>query len=280
MTNASVYYPHGGTHFLAHYWTYNERGHIMLARTEDAILHMAKTIFAEANDAELKAYQEVEIVAPPPSFFVLRDQAEMEERISHFAIDIRCRLKDLLDAKKELPAPFLACAEYDPDEPEYHNGEYDIAYHFDCKNCKDRIITSMSDAEVFEKYGAEWEKLHPYKPPVRNKVVPSRAQTANDGEELNYVWPNFGHHQGGIELRKMDKDSFFLAQFVHSSALFFYRLIQEKDSSALKAILTAEAGQAKAKEKQHDQQWKIDQEKEDRERMEETLSFFKSMEPK
>lgn len=201
-----VYYSGGGQKYLLHWWTYNERGHIILASSQESLLATAKRIFQKYPDAEIRDYLRVEIVAPSNRLSEVAAAYEYQQAVSTFEIDLVCSLKELIESGKKLPEPFKDCEKYDlkdkdnrqkPDRWMYEN-------HYDCQNCRDRIVFPYPIKEMYDLYGKLWQAINPSerRKPKDERVL-SRARLPNNNEKLWIVRGVFGHHLGGIEIEEL-----------------------------------------------------------------------------
>lgn len=276
-----VYYPHGGPHFLLYWWTYNERGHVILSRTEGGIEPAIMRVSKEHTDAEIRAFMEIDIVAPSKAQCELAAAFALKDRIAAFHHEVIWRLREVIKSKKPLPSQFVLCTKYETDEDDAVNkDEWANETHYSCKNCYETIrLVDMTKEELYAKYHEAWEKLFPLKRYVDPKRVLSRATPAKDDEELYFADAVFGHHCSGIELNPVDR-TISLADYwpahLTSHLLFLFRKTRDLDAKKFQSILERQQRAREDFRKQTEKARVARQKKEERAQIEAVLSFFGS----
>lgn len=230
-----VYYPHGGKHFLLHWWSYNERGNIILNTNESSLQFVAEKVFQEHTDAEIKAYWEIDIVAPSEQMQQAAAKEKHRDEINLFHTILIAQLRDLLEAKETLPSLFQVCTSYEVEEEDNEPSEWGRERHYGCKNCSETICCSLSKEELHAKYYQAWREKFPthFSSYINPKSVVSRADLAKDGEELFYAdTSSFGHHGQGVELKQFDPE-----YPCYTDNLFWFRKVKELDHSSFSSAL-------------------------------------------
>lgn len=285
-----VYYPGGGKLLLLHWWTYDERGHVVLAPTERDLQAIAKRVFDEHTDAEIRAYCEIDVVAPSARLCALAVAHTLRENIESFHLEVLLPMREALSEGKELPAPFARCASYEPYEPEENpspeHEEWLRSTHYGCRNCRETVqLVGMTPAELYARYHAAWRETHPVREHNDRKRVVSRAPAALDDEPLWAACADFGHHASGIVLGAIDLDedpsctingqpSSSRPAALSDRVLFFFRRGVDRDPGIFQAMLD----QAKVAAEKRQTDWSDEQgaerERETRERIDGTIAFF------
>lgn len=237
LSDLKVYYPHGGHHFLLHWWSYNERGHIILARTQDGIISTAKSVFKKHTDAEIKAYIEIDIVAPSELMHKQAKEAAIQERIDSLYFEVIHRLRFAIASGKNLPKQFAICTKYNPGKHDRGRKESTDTEHYSCKSCSNRIklARGMTKEKLYNQYNDEWSKAFPVKQYTNPKHVLSCAEPVQDTKGLYFVEGCFGHHCTGLVLEKA-KERDFPPSYLNDP-LFFYHKIRELDSTDIQSML-------------------------------------------
>lgn len=276
-----VYYPHGGKHFLLHWWTYNDRGHIVLAKTEDHVLDIAIRVFEKHPDAEIRDYMEVEIVAPPTLYSTQAEALALRDRIDNFHSEVFYRLREVVEAKKTIPPQFEVCTIYEPEYEQEKEDEWAVRTHYSCKNCFEKIkMPSMNKTQLYEKYSEAWRKSFPRGKFVDEKLVVSQAETAKDDEELFFANAAFGHHSSGIELNKIEQKKIdptldYRPPYLSGNAIFFFRKIRDVDSKGLQELLDQQKKIIKERENNQEKSRTAKRKKDELVEIEATLAFFR-----
>lgn len=239
--------PLGGEFHLLYWWTHNERGHVLLARSEQGLLTSAARIFAEHPHAKIHAREKVEIVAPPLHFVELAERYDREDRIEQFHSEVVARLARARDAGQSLPAPLATCSRYESElDVDEESRDWAFASHYGCRNCHDGIVLGMTKKELFERYAARWDTFfsssYASSPAEAKERVPSRGRVASADEPLWYAWADFGHHANGIVLERVvvDPRDIDRPRYLSSEVLFFYRMIASFDATRLVLMLRGE----------------------------------------
>lgn len=267
-----VYYPLGGKKFLLHWWSYYERGNIILSDSEQSLDVVARKVFHEHPDAEIKGFYEIEIVAPTERMQEFRKTNDLDKTISMFHSEMVFRLKDLVKAGHGLPSGFEICPGFKPEEG-VESSNWDEEYHFNCLNCTDTIkLVDMTKKDLYDKYYEDWEKVFPHKGWIDPKLVNNRANLAKNESNLFEAVANFGHHSSGIDLVEIDFEN--IESYLNDRILFFFHRIREIDSSELQKVLT-ESNLAMKKENEEREENRIKEyEREDKEKIDAVIAFF------
>jgi hypothetical protein len=270
-----VYYPHGGKHFLLHWYCYDERGNIFLARREENIKPAVISISEKYPDAEIRGYYEIEIVAPSKFLCTMAELAVLKEERDIFYYEVLSRLRHVIKAGKALPPPFEVCSNYETDEEDEVRNEWDIESHYFCKNCKDTIkLTGTSKEELFEKYGKAWRELYPWQKYIDPRKVPSQAEIAKDDEKELYFVDASSFGQAGLTLDKIDIPEQYPPAHWIDQALFFYRKVREIETTELQTILDQRKKLLEQQQKRKDKESDEKRKKYEAEQIEKTISFF------
>ena len=289
MSALHVVYPHGGRVFLLHWWTYDDRGHMIVSPTERGLIASARRIFTENPDAEIKGYSEVEIVAPGPKLHALAAQQVLNERVGAFFYEVSHRLREAAEAGRALPPPFERCTKFESDDEESTPDEWTIAQHSGCKHCKETIrLVGMTPGDLYARHHTRWLATHPDHPENRDRSregkgrVESRARVARDDEHLWAVRANFGPHSKGLVLAEMCVDGEYTMfsggsmgySSLQDEALFFYLPIRDLDASELQAMLDMRKVEAKREQELREQSRKDEWERNKLEQINTIIAFF------
>jgi hypothetical protein len=271
-----VFYPHGGKHFLLHWSSYDERGNVILAKTERGVQEVAVRLFQQHWHAEIQSFWEIDIVAPSSQMQQQAEEADLQKEISYLHFEIVDRLRDLLEAGETLPAIFQTCTSYELEkQDEEHidkNDEYCSKRHYCCKNCHSTIKSSLSKEELFHKYHQAWREQFPEDTYDDPKLVESKAEPAQeDGKELFYAdTSSFGDHGQGVELKQFDPEN-----PVFNNNLFWFYKIKELDHSSLSSLLEQKRNLRKEEEKEEYKKNEALRQKEEQRKREAVLTIFK-----
>lgn len=88
MNTLPVYLPLAGQFYLLHWWSYDERGHIILAPSEQSLLHTAKQVFEKHpwKDVEVKDAYLIELAAPSEKMKKEEEQFNYEQNVKMFRL--------------------------------------------------------------------------------------------------------------------------------------------------------------------------------------------------
>lgn len=277
-----VYYPLGGHRYLLQWWTQHDRGHVVLAPTAVGLCQVAERVFDEEPFAEIKAFLEIEIVAPSRRINILAAKHDHEERVGLFHMEIVCHLRDAVEAGKMLPSPFVLCTEWDPDES-VDVDDWARERHYGCQNCRDTIrLVGMTTSAFYDRYQGAWYKKNPKKEFVDPKRMPSRAHPADSDEPLWYAHADFGHHAGGVSLSEVDPEEYassYRPTFLSERVMFFFKKLRDLDPWSLQEVLSKKKV-AIVKEREFEEKERIAKRKsEEREKIAEVIAFFKERSP-
>jgi hypothetical protein len=281
-----VYYPRGGVLQMLYWWTQHERGHLVLAPTEQGTRAIARRVFEEHPDAEIRAYCEIEVVGPPRRLHVLAESHALREAIDMFHREVVSLMRDAVKEGRSLPPPFEVCERYeiDKDEEDDETGsadEWSRSVHYGCKHCMETIrMVGLTPAELWALHHEAWQKL-PFawkRGTARRdlKRQPHRGPAGVDGEPLWSACAEFGDHAAGIALAEVDWEGVeqYSVSCLTDRLLFFFRRGPELDPGPLQQMLDEEKARWKALREQQEQQRMAEREQEDRQRLDEGLSFF------
>lgn len=229
--SVKVYYPMGGKMFLLNWWTYNERGHIILAKTEKS-LHEAARMVCKKHIFEIKNMFEIDIVAPPQRLNVLVDKLSLDSRIFRFNRMMIEKVKNAFKKGEPLPVLFSTCKKYEPDFEVDPKDDWSVESHNQCKHCIYGLKCSLNSEEFYNKYYDRWQVLYPERAfPLPKNLVESKASIASNIESLWYADANFGHHSTGATIEELDYAN--ASEHMSSRSLFFFRKIRELDQTEL-----------------------------------------------
>ncbi len=286
-----VYYPFGGRTFLLHWWTYDERGHLVLAATERALTALAKSVFDKHPEAEIKGYCEIDVVGPPERLHVLAFEQGVRERVARFHREIVTCMSAVVESDKPLPSIFAVCPSYEPDENHIDADEWAREGHYGCKRCLDKIqLVGLTPGDLYARYYDAWLAAHPdhrdhdrgrrrdSKEPQR---VFSLAEPACDDDQLWCARADFGHHAAGIALKEVNieepdtiSDGVFSHSCLDDHTLFFFKRLRDLDASALQTMLDAAKAASEKSREDYEQERIARRDRERAEEVDDSLAFF------
>jgi len=276
-----VYYPFGGKRLLLQWYTYDDRGHVVLSETKSGLHAVAERVFDENPNAEIKAMCEINVVGPSKLLNKLAAKASAAERVSVFYEEINCYLIEAVKDEVALPSPFALCTKYEPSE-DVVSDDWATESHYNCKNCKSRIklIGTTPDA-LYEKFHETWRVLHPAPVHIDPKRVTSRAAPAKDDASLWYAYANFGHHAKGVELFevKLEDAECYRPGYFSNDLMFFFERIRDLDAKPLQALLNKKKKAAKKQQAEREKARGREYEQERRDRINKVLSLFTGRNP-
>lgn len=265
-----VYFPHGGKHFIAQFWSHNKQNQIVVAKSLSALDRTLNLLIEKDYDLQVKEIFEVDIVSPPKSLCEIAKVEARKIQVEEFYKLITFYVKELVDNKKQLPDIFEICSKWKP----YHNdvSKDDKYCHFYCKNCYEKIaLKNLSLEEFYEKYHAKWQSVFDnQKRFVDERAVYSYADTAYKSE-LWYVNPNFGHHSSGATIRLVEDPSVYINT---SPVLFYFHKIKEIDNSKYVDLLKEIKQKQKEKDKQGRDRFAENLKKQKEEKYQKILKIF------
>lgn len=272
-----------GRWLVLHWWTDDERGHLVFAKNEKSLRHLASAVFSKHTDAEVRAVLHIELVAPSDKMVALAREHDEIEKADTFFFEVTSQLRMILEAGKPLPPPFAICDRYVSSDPDEEPTASNVEGHYDCVNCEYSFVLGMTKRELYARYHERWNKIfhkpqRPFKPSrPEPKRVESRAPKAADDEPLWFALANFGHHAGGVELHEVDlSDPSYRPRCLSSEALFFFRLLDTDD--LLMEELAAKVKDAADREREvcerRDAERKRAREAEEAQRIEQVIAFF------
>jgi hypothetical protein len=245
-----VCYPLGGHTFLLHWYTYSDRGHVIMSRTEKGLRAASERVFTENPNAEIKDVFEINVVGPSKKLIKLAERAVADEAVRDFYEAINYRLLEAVKAGRELPAqaPFELCSSYEPDE-EGEQSDWAMETHYGCKHCKSGIkLVGATPSTLYEKYYGPWAVKHPY--PARyyeRGYVSSRAEPWDDESILWYASADFGHHAKGVTLNEVNLDEAdgYKPGYFSDRVMFFFVHVRAVDTEPFEKSLAEKAALAK-----------------------------------
>lgn len=266
-----VHYQHGGNMFLLHWWTYSERGHIILANSEQSIFATAKRVFFHHPDAEIRRYLSIEVVAPSNFVNELASHYDRKEAIQSFVIDITFHINELIENGVGLPPGFEVCKNFQPVIGGEEAADYWVDRHHNCKNCVDKLILPAPPEALYHQYGRLWDELK--NPESKNswndKRVFSKARVPDDDEPVWAALALFGHHSSGIDIEKVDlcledlnDKNRMRPRTISRDVLFYFRKTGDVDrapvNELLKTALKNRRAEKSASETKYKQQLKAE----------------------
>jgi hypothetical protein len=231
-----VVYPHSGKHALLHWYTDHDRAHVVVAKSERAVLDAARVIANVEPFAELKSLSWVEIVAPPEKLARLAAEQKRADAVRMFGQEISQRMQAAIALGLALPPPLSICFRYSPGDEGPRPDEWMRERHSGCQNCIDRIVLGMEPAAFFDAYASAWNASQPSawrweRRDPNQPGITSRGRIASADEALWCAWSNFGNHAPGIELRMVNTDDGepgYPGYF--DRVLFYFKRLEELDS--------------------------------------------------
>lgn len=207
-------YPHGGEHKLLMWYEHNEGNHILVAKTEKALLETWVGVYAkEDGGLEPKEFWDVTIVDPPAS--IIKDIAMENYRRSvdwfkwyiynHVASEVR-------DQGKPLRPGFWKCTDYkcrgyeEGDEDwDDRPTEEDDPNHGSCANCREGLNSSYPFETNHDLLIDWWMTESPERHYSLQKVdAPHEKPVFSEGREgaLHVVSMDSGHHRPGVGIKE------------------------------------------------------------------------------
>jgi len=264
-----VVYPHGGRRVLLHWWTEDDRGHVIIANTERSAYATAMSVFEEHTDVEIKDYCEIDIVAPSTVMHARYAASQLDKRIFMFHREVISALHDVVAVGHALPAFFVPCETYVPDEDDADPDEWAREKHYDCKYCVEKIkLVGMTPSGMYSRWYEAWRAVHPVNEYVDPKKALSRAAVTDVETSLQYARPAFGPHASGIELCAWDSDC------PNSDALFFFRRVRNLATTALQDVIDSLESTRTSRNEKREAERIAERERFERECIETTLTFF------
>ena len=237
MNYIKVAYPFGGKHYIANWHEHSEGNHVVIAHSKMAVESTLKSIIEfHGTSTMVKYFAEVDIVCAPEYYHKIAYDLVREDEIEQFAREVTTMLLSLANDGFEIPIGKV-CSKF---EFISNNSSYDYEYHYDCKNCTDKIILPCSKEELYNKYydtftilNKERNKhnksiMHP-ESSYKETMWLSKAPVCDDATDLKYITTNFGHHSTGLNFKDSFKDSANASNV--KRILFFYKEIQQFDCS-------------------------------------------------
>lgn len=245
-----VVYPYGGKHFLLHYHTDSDQGHVILAKSTPSINKVFKSIIENTDeDIKIFSFYEIDIVAPSEELCDLAVKEQHLQDVEDFKNEIGFSLLEAIKRGKELPLNFKKCTNFISSR-----GYLDSSIeedHYDCVNCGGVITHSfLAPKEFYDKYAKSWYLLNPKRINIAKEWVYSKAGSSSDNNNIWIANPDFGHHQSGINLIR--------CQFSQPMrpALFFFKILEDLNFYDLKILC-----EENKKMREFDNQKKISAEK-------------------
>ena len=276
-----VFYPGGGKMFLLHWWTEDDRGKIVLARTERAMRQTARRVFDDNIDAKILAHCEIDVVAASPQICALAAFHERRERVDLFHREVATHLRLAVEEDgRALPAIFALCTNYkareEPDDETGSAQEWGRTTHFDCRHCMEKIqLVGLTPDQLYDRYHEGWITIHP-RPKSNEERVPSRATPATDGEPLWYACAHIGPHSSGLVLEQVDIDD-GEAQRPHcisDHVMFFFRRLRDISQDALQGDLDDARAQYRERRTLREEKRRDDRKRDERAKLDAVLALF------
>jgi len=268
-----VYYPHGGRHFIAVWWTHNEQNQIVVAKSLSAIDQTINNLIKENSDFEIKEILEVDIVSPPTKLCDLAKKEIKKRLADEFFQSVTYYIYNMVEDKVEIPEIFKICNKWKPTR-KYANKK-DDPNHYECSNCFRKIsLKNLSIEEFYDKYHSGWNELLkiPIYKDYDDKSCYSRAKNANSKMELWSACPHFGHHCKGVQLRLVDQTP---DEYIDTnSVLFYFHKIKEIDNSKYQEIVKNIKAKEIEKEKLSKEKFLKKRQKETEEKFQKIKDFF------
>ena len=256
-----VYYPYGGKHFIAIWWTHNEQNQFVVSKTKsgmDAVLNSIINKFVGSNytndSVEVRKSFEIEIVAPPLELCEKAAKIFREKEVSDFFREVCYSFSELKEHKLNLPSTFEYCNKYEEKYPSKPQGkESDDPKHYDCLNCYNKIKLATLSMEAFhEKYHESWSSADFNRSQYVSKKDPllltSRAELASSEKILWAATPNFGHHASGTSMDVVEDDRL-------RDVLFYFHIVQELSVDHYEIFLK----NRKLKQQEENKKWQQEQ---------------------
>jgi hypothetical protein len=286
-----VDYPHGGRRLLLRWWTDHDRGHVIIAKSRNALLATACRVFHDNPDAEIKDALDVEIVAPSKRLEQLAVICIRREEVFNFHYMVCVHVDAAGKAGFSLPSPFARCETFESGDEESSPDSWARDNHFGCRHCRARVrLVGLTPEELFDRYAADWAEVRPGRAPdvrVHRQAgamrYVSHAEPARDDEPLWWVRKNFGHHAGGVEFEEVNIDAGVTTDHGYTpacltgDAMFFFRRLGEVDQATRAGIDRVLLAKKKASEEKYEKSVKErheDREKEERSGHEAIVRFF------
>ena len=265
-----VYFPHGGKHFIAQFWTHDEQNQIVVAKSLSALDRTLNLLIEKDYDLQVKEIFEVDFVSPPKSLCELAKVEARKIQVEEFYKLITFYVKELVDNKKQLPGIFKICTKWKPVGNDVSKDDKD--HHYYCKNCYEKIaLKNLSFEEFYEKYHLTWDStFNNRKQFVDERAVYSRAKPAYQNE-LWFVNPNFGHHSSGATIRLVEDPTVYVNT---SPVLFYFHKIKEIDNSKYVDLLKEIKQKQKEKDKRSRDTFAENVKKEKEEKYQKILKIF------
>ena len=270
-----------GRKFLLHWYTYEERGHLLLANSQRSLLNVANSLAQKKPWAELKHYLEIDIVPIPDYMHQLSAQHDRREAINRFKIYLTISLQDLIKAKRNLPRQFYLCDNYDPqDLAPTDISDWARETHYQCGACHEGIIFPSTNERLYDTYSRRWYEnslLGSNNP--ENKYIEKQTQAIQLPEEdpqLYFAEPRFGHHNDGIDLRKVDIancDDNWRPAFL-ASPLFFYKEVARLDIEPIQSLFEDHENKRKTFKNKMEENRKEKYQADEKAKLDAVINFF------
>ena len=233
---ATVYFPFAGNYYLFHWYTYDNRGHIILAKNEKSLYLIAEKIIDNYAGIQIKDFLKIELVGPSEKLVKLIENKIYEENVQLFLREVRAELYCIEDT--QLPKQFMVCDNYSETEEKKLE---DDPNHYICDNCFEGIkLKDLTPEEFYHKYKNRWLEVHSdncNEPKDEEefllsfKAEQSKASPARDDEEIYKVIDDFGPHASGLCLEVLKYDDIRT-----NPVLFYFRKLEELNKNTLEEI--------------------------------------------
>lgn len=273
-----VYYPHGGKHFIAAWWTHDEQHQIIVAKSLSSLEKTLNVAIDRNSDFEVKEILEVEIVAPPEDFCQTKKEKLRKTQVEEFFRDVvysfcyqpfcyQPGIKDLL------PEVFRPCSRWKKPYKGSDSSSLTDPKHHNCGNCVDGIkLRLLSKEEFYEKYHEQYEKTVRFNRTfVDTKALYSKASPAVDLNDLWLVSTEFGHHSYGARLMRVkETKNYDMYEF-----LFYFYKRNEIDISKYQLLSEKLKEENKKLQEEASRKSREKYKKEESEKLQKILDIFK-----
>ena len=268
-----VYYPHGGKHFIATWWTHDEQNQIIVAKSLKALEKTLSVTIDRYPDFEVKEMWEVEIVAPPEDFCQTKKEKLRKTQVEEFFRNVVYSFSYQLGIKDLLPEVFQPCSRWKKPYKESDSSSLNDPQHRNCGNCVDGIkLRLLSKEEFYEKYHEQYEKTIRFNRTfVDTKALYSKASPAVDLNDLWLVSTEFGHHSYGARLMKVKETK----NYDMYECLFYFYKRNEIDISKYKLLSEKLKEENKKLREEAMNKTREKYKKEQEERVQKILDIFK-----
>jgi hypothetical protein len=267
-----VIYPHGGKHYLLHWYEHWEGNHLIIGRSIASVDKTFQRVL-DKHIVEIKAFLQVNIVAPSEEQCKKHAKAALQSDVQLFWEIFVDRALDYHKETGKLPSKLKWCQNYSDkwvDEESLPDPEKEKE-HYSCSNCNRRIAPAdgIDIEEIYllnrEKYLAKYNSMaHQGAATVKSLAL------LPDTSLLTYVISSdFGHHSPGLIIGKNADD---LLHF--ERVMFFYQSPQSLDYSQFEASCKAKEEAIEREQKELKRENEVRRKAYREESFRELLEFF------